>query len=74
MKYIVIDEKNGDMFASEHDNRQDAITAAKDEWSRLSDHDKKHRIAFYVLESVNPNEDALDHFDGDIILDMMEEK
>ena len=28
---------------------------------------KDHCTEFYVLESVNPDEDAVNHFDGDII-------
>ena len=29
--------------------------------------DQKRRTAFYVLGSVNPDEDAPDHYDGDIV-------
>ena len=33
----------------------------------MSDSDKKHTTAYYVLESVNPDVESDDHYDGDII-------
>lgn len=73
MKYIVIDRKGGDIFCDEYDSLIEAIEAARNEWNRLSDYDKKHRDEFIVLESANPDEDAEDHFDGDPVFDCMKE-
>lgn len=67
MKYIVIDELKNDMFTNEYETKEEAVKAADWEWGRLAESDKKRRVAFYVLESVNPDEDTIDHFDGDVI-------
>ena len=68
MRYIVIDErKSGDFFTEEFENKDEAIKTAEYDWNRRTNYDKKHTDRYYVLESVNPDEDADDHFDGDII-------
>ena len=68
MRYIVINErKSGDFFTEEFDNKDEAINSAKYDWNRLTEHDKKDTERFYVLESINPDEDADDHFDGNPI-------
>lgn len=67
MKYILIDTVNGDMFNEEFDSKDEALKAADSEWNHLSEYDKNRRDEFYVLESVNPDEDAENHFDGDVI-------
>ena len=65
MRYIVIDErKSGDFFTEEFDSKDEAINSAKYDWNHRAEHDKKRTERFYVLESVNPDEDADDHFDG----------
>lgn len=66
MKYIVFDEmKNGtgDIFSTEHETREEAIQAAQRQWEHLTFREQRQRNV-YVLESVNPDEDAMDHFDG----------
>lgn len=70
MKYIVITEKGNDIFDKEFDNYQKAIDEAREDWKRMSKADQKNTKAFYVLESVNPDEEAEDHFDGDIVLNV----
>lgn len=67
MKYMVIDSVNGDEFIKEFDAVEEAIEYADVSWGHLSDYDKKHRDAFYVLESVDPDEDSEHHFDGDYV-------
>lgn len=68
MKYIVFDErKNGQIFTEEFESKEEAIEFAEYDWDRRTSHDKKNTTGFYVLESVNPDEDAEDHFDGDVI-------
>jgi len=68
MKFIVVDERNCDMFTSEHANKEDALKDAEYQWNHLTDNEKKsHVVHFYVLESENPNEDAENHLDGSYI-------
>lgn len=67
MKYIVMDETKTDIFTVEFDNLPDAINYADIAYGCLTNYDKKQRIAFYVLESVNPDEEAEDHHDGEIL-------
>lgn len=73
MKYILIDTcDSGDEFVREFDNREQAIRATHGDWEQLSDFDKRHRTAFSLIESVDPDEDSERHFDGDVILDMLQ--
>ena len=68
MRFILIDQiLNGDMFNKEFETKEEAIKKASSEWESLSDSDKKRRESFYVIESINPDEEAEDHFDGDIV-------
>lgn len=66
MKYIICDERdNGNYFTEEYDNKEEAIREADIEWDKYTtDEEKRHTVAFYVLESANPDEDAVNHFDG----------
>ena len=66
MKYIIWDErKDGQFFAEEYDSKEEAIRNADLEWNRYkTDWEKKQTIAFFVLESENPDEDADNHYDG----------
>lgn len=73
MKYIIIDSKNGDMFTEEFETREEAINAADRAWTYLTEKDKKRREAFYVLESVNPDPEAVDHYDGNLVKNYMED-
>ena len=68
MKYVLIDwVKDGDMFTEEFETAEKAVESASYEWEHLSESDKNRRSYFYVLESDNPDEDAEDHFDGNIV-------
>lgn len=67
MKYIVMDFKNGDLFADEFEDKEEAVQEAERQWEQLTSYEQKHRTAFYVLESVNPDEDAPNHYDGNIV-------
>lgn len=69
MKYILIDETKTDIFTKEFDTELGALAAAKYEWEHLTESEKKDRVAFYVLKSVNPDEEAENHFDGDVVKD-----
>lgn len=67
MKYIIIDVKKGDMFNKEFDNKAEALKQAEIDFSYLTKADIKEREAFYVLESINPDEDAENHYDGEVV-------
>ncbi len=71
MKYIVFDDCGTDVFTKEFDNKEQAMKEAQNEWDMLTSTDLKRRKGFYVLESANPDEEAENHFDGDIIFDFM---
>ena len=68
MKYIIIDERKNDFLTEEFESKDEAIKTAKSDWDRRTAYDKKNTKAYYVLESVNPDEDADDHYDGNPIL------
>ena len=67
MKYIIMDFKDGDFFTDEFDNKDEALQEAGEQWEQLTEHDQQRRTKFYVLESINPDEYAPDHYDGDIV-------
>ena len=66
MKYVIIDERdNGEIFTEEYDSKEESIREADKEWNRYTtEEDKRHTTAFYVLESVDPDEDSARHLDG----------
>ena len=66
MKYILFDKRDdGQIFTEEFENKEEAIRMADITWERyITDTEKRHIVEFYVLESVNPDEDAEDHWDG----------
>lgn len=68
MKYITIKtdrDYTGDQYDKEFETRERAIDEAVMLWAHLTDREKKKTTVF-VLESVNPDVDAEDHFDGDV--------
>lgn len=67
MKYLVIDQRKYDEFVEEFSTKEEAIAFADDEWERMVKADKDSTVAYYILESVNEDEEADDHFDGDIV-------
>ena len=67
MKYLVIDQRKYDEFVEEFSTKEEAIAFADDEWERMAKADKDSTVAYYILESVNEDEEADDHFDGDIV-------
>lgn len=67
--YIVIDEPrngSGDVWTKEFEDEHQAIEEAKDQWYHLTASERKNRRV-YVLKSVNPDEEAPDHLDGDYV-------
>ena len=67
MKYIIMDYKDGDFFADEFDSKDEALREAEEQWEQLTKQDRERREAFYVLESIDSDEDTLDHYDGYIV-------
>ena len=63
MKYIVIDRDATNVTTTEFNTAKEAIKRANHCWSYLTDREKKMRTVF-VLESINPDEEAEDHYDG----------
>ena len=51
MRYVLMDWKNGDLFDEEFDTAEAALEKGEEEWSRLTEYDKKLRSAFYVMET-----------------------
>lgn len=72
MKYILIDEVNGDQYTSESNDFEALAKKAEREWSYLTDAEKENRSAFFIIESINPDEEAENHFDGNVLKDWKE--
>ena len=67
MKYVAIDERiEGDIFTAEFNTAEEAIEEAKNNYYYKTAGEKK-QSKIYVLESVNPDEEAVDHLDGNVI-------
>ena len=69
MRYILFDKRDdGQIFTEEFENKEEAVRRADITWERyITDNEKRHIVEFYVLESVNPDEDAEDHWDGNYV-------
>lgn len=67
MKYLVIDETRGDMFVEEFETEEKATEYAETYWNYKCEADKKKCSEYYVLESINPDPEAENHFDGDVV-------
>jgi hypothetical protein len=67
MMYVVMDQTKTDLFNTECATLDEAIKEADKQFAYLTNAEKKQRTAFFVLESVDPDEDSERHFDGDII-------
>ena len=61
-----MDVSGDNISAEEFTSAEEAIKEADWEWYLLHYSEKKKR-KIYVIESANPDEDAPDHFDGNII-------
>ena len=58
MKYIVMDYKNGELFTEEFDSAEEAVVAAEYDWEHLTDKEKNESEEFFILKSINPDEEA----------------
>lgn len=71
MKYIFMNESKNGLVIEEFKTAEEACARADQVFNALFDTDKKNLEAFYVLESVNPDDEAPDHFDGNIVRDYL---
>lgn len=72
MKYVLVDQiKNGDCFMNEFEIKEEAIKCGGLAFQCMSKQDRERRSEFYVLESVNPDEEAENHLDGDVVKSWM---
>lgn len=66
MKYILVDAKtNGDEYDREFATAREAIDAGNDAWAHLTAAERGVRD-LYVIESVHPDSDGPEHYDGNI--------
>lgn len=68
MRYIYFIGNDNTEETTESNNKEELIQLCKNDWAHLSYYDRKRQHA-YVLESVNPDEDAEDHYDGNPVFD-----
>ena len=67
MEYIIMDCTDTDMFNESFETAEEAIEQAELDWEHRTAHDKNRRTEYYVLESANPDEEAEDHFEGNVL-------
>lgn len=67
MKYVIIDATKTDLFTTECETKEEALKKAEKQFNYLTDFDKKKRTEFYILESIDSDEESEKHLDGDII-------
>ena len=67
MKYVVVYQTETDWFTKDFEKKEAAIKHADYMWNHLTDAEKRKCPDFYVLESVNPDEEAENHLDGDYV-------
>lgn len=65
MKYVLIDVSRDDQFEKEFDNLEEALKQGELDFAKITSAD--HCTEFYLLESINPDEEAENHFDGNVI-------
>ena len=67
--YIVVEgnrNDSGDIWNEDYTSLADAHRNANNSWNHLTDAEKKQKTV-YILESANPDPDAPDHMDGNVI-------
>lgn len=65
--YIIMDYKDGDLFTTEFEKLDEAIFEAECQWNYLTEKERDARDEFFILKSINPDVDAENHLDGDIV-------
>lgn len=75
MKYILMNQERhgaGDILDKEFAELKEAIQVGKIWWNHLTRREKETREIF-VIESINPDETAADHFDGTVVWEAKDE-
>jgi len=68
MKYIYFYAfDDNDIYTVEFDSKEDAIKYGDEDWSTFTRREKKECQDCYILESINPDEEAENHYDGDYV-------
>ena len=69
MEYLVLrkQKRSMDEERNEFTTYEEAEKFANSEWFGMVESDRKNNDYFIILRSVNPNEEAEDHLDGDIV-------
>lgn len=65
--YIIMDYNDGELFTSEFEELDDAISEAEYQWDCLTEKEKNTRDEYFILKSANPDMDAENHLDGDVV-------
>lgn len=67
MEYIYITGKKGSEWPEEFETLEEAEKFATYEFNYMTEADKEALEYAYILKSVNPDTEAPNHYDGDII-------
>lgn len=67
MKYVFIDERTNNYYNKDFDSLDEAISTADTDFAHLTDREKSKVIFFGIIESQNPDEEAPDHCDGNVV-------
>lgn len=67
MKYVVIDDRGTDLFVTECETENEALSEAERQWRYMTEREKRNCKEFAVLQSENPDEEASNHLDGRIV-------
>lgn len=65
MKYVLIDDCGTDIFLMEYETKEQAIEEGAHEWKLLTKSEKERRKEFFVLESIDSDEESERHLDGE---------
>lgn len=65
--YILIDDRGTDLYTEEYTSLEEALKRAEYEWDHMAEREKANCEAFYLIESENPDEEAENHLDGDLV-------
>ena len=66
VKFLVIrkQKRSMDEYVDEFETLEEAVEFADDEYNYYCDNDRKNCEYFYILESVNPDKESENHYDG----------
>ena len=65
--FLVVTVKDENVYSDEYESLNEAEKSADYRFSLLTKYDRKKTEAFYILETINPDPEAENHFDGNIV-------